>query len=66
MYTLFLPHACVQTDLASLTQEQAKMVGYQRLRATQYDELRRQAASGGVVNIPSGQVRQGMEGVRRA
>ncbi len=41
--------------------EQAKKPGYQRLRASAYDELRRQLASKGATNIPQGQVRASVD-----
>lgn len=41
----------------AITDAAVKKPGFQRLRANQYDELRRQLASGGT-NIPSAQVRE--------
>ncbi|GIL52093.1 hypothetical protein Vafri_8067 [Volvox africanus] len=42
--------------LALLREEQMKAKGFQRLRATQYDELRRRLAVGAATSIPTDQV----------
>ncbi|GFR41808.1 hypothetical protein Agub_g2578 [Astrephomene gubernaculifera] len=42
--------------LAALREEQMKAKGFQRLRATQYDELRRRLAGGAAASIPTDQV----------
>ncbi|EFJ50779.1 inversion kinesin InvA [Volvox carteri f. nagariensis] len=42
--------------LSALREEQMKAKGFQRLRATQYDELRRRLAGGAAASIPTDQV----------
>lgn len=42
--------------LMSMREEQMKAKGFQRLRATQYDELRRRLAGGTGTSIPTDQV----------
>lgn len=43
--------------LTALKEEQIKTKGFQRLRATQYDELRRRLAVGTATSIPTDQVK---------
>ncbi|KXZ47277.1 hypothetical protein GPECTOR_36g129 [Gonium pectorale] len=45
-----------QAQLAVLREEQMKAKGFQRLRANQYDELRRRLAGGNTTSIPTDQV----------
>ncbi len=46
--------------LTAMRDEQMKAKGFQRLRANQYDELRRRLAGGNASSIPTDQVEQGL------